>query len=248
MHIQLELKKHSNIEQIENDLISKGMVHVYIIEDDESSIAGGYIESLFPCPEYAHSITEIRDEIDWEKQWSNQCSIDEQGIATCSLHGITLSIPFGKGFGDASHETTQLAAFFIDYLSPSLTLIDLGCGSGILTLYALKKGFISCFGVDIDKDAVEHAQDVVVYNGFSKNCISLDMPECNISQAQIVCNMTFYEQKIALYPILKSITTLVTSGILSSQREEYIEWIESNTSLSLIEIKQQGCWIGCIFR
>ena len=59
--------------------------------------------------------------------------------------------------------------------------------------------------------------------------------------------MTFYEQKIALEPILKSISHLIISGILETQKEEYVDWIEKESSLSLTEMKQKGCWIGCVF-
>ena len=89
--------------------------------------------------------------------WEKENSDDESG-------SLSIYIDPGMAFGTGTHETTRLCLeFLIDQYSltneinSNLSLIDIGCGSGILAITAAKLGFKNIMGIDNDSDAIENA-------------------------------------------------------------------------------------------
>lgn len=71
----------------------------------------------------------------------------------------------GMAFGTGSHETTRLCAHFVeDYVTPGCSVLDVGCGSGILAISAAKLGAGKCFACDIDPVAVRVAHENIAMN------------------------------------------------------------------------------------
>lgn len=90
--------------------------------------------------------------------------------------GVAITIEPGMAFGTGTHETTRLCARFLDELleeRPAQTLLDVGCGSAILSMIAAGLGVGRVVGIDIDKTSIEVAGENIAKNGFSEEEICL---------------------------------------------------------------------------
>ncbi len=138
----------------------------------------------------------------------------------------TLFLEPGLAFGTGSHPTTYLC---LEWLSEQeladKTLIDYGCGSGILMLAALKLGATLTHGVDLDPQALTATEDNAERNGIHSG-FTLDLPDtfpidtrADIVIANILAN-PLMELAHFLSSLIKPHGTIVLSGLLSEQAEQ----------------------------
>ncbi|HEX8979108.1 MAG TPA: 50S ribosomal protein L11 methyltransferase [Parasulfuritortus sp.] len=136
---------------------------------------------------------------------------------------ITIVLDPGLAFGTGSHPTTRLCLQWLEAnLRPGETVLDYGCGSGILAIAAAKLGAGHVVGVDIDPQAVEAARDNAERNGVQADFrLSGDLPERTYDV--VVANILTNPLK-ALMPLLAARARpggrIILSGILDSQAEE----------------------------
>ena len=139
---------------------------------------------------------------------------------------INIILDPGLAFGTGSHPTTRLCLDWLDrHLSPGASVIDYGCGSGILAIAAAKLGAARVQGVDIDAQAVGSSRD-----NARRNCVAADFAhadEAVLAPAQIVVANILSNPLKVLAPLLARLTlpggSLVLSGILSVQAAEVAE-------------------------
>lgn len=183
------------------------------------------------------------DSIDWDKQWEAFAEGYRDGYAHIDLSTYggpskTLKIKAGAGFGDLSHPTTKMALQLLLPKAPSQTLVDIGTGSGILALAAHAAGASVIYALEIEPASIEHAK----VNFQSAPSIQLvKSAPTGLSNPLIVMNMTYLEQLQALEqyaPLFQGPYTLITSGILTTQRKEYLSHFEKCTLLS--ELSSDG--------
>jgi ribosomal protein L11 methyltransferase len=185
------------------------------------------------------------DQIDWHAQWgttpeSPTIFIDLNTYSNSAIEGLKM-LP-GPGFGDLSHPTTRLVLQMMAPLVQGKWVIDLGSGSGILSLAALKLGALGACGIDIDPAAIEHAQQNARLNSLEELChFQLLSQPFSIPEGfefVLLMNMIHSEQKEAWnsMPLLHSLPMVcLTSGILSSEEDLYQAicrsrgWQHSNT-------------------
>lgn len=171
------------------------------------------------------------DQIDWHAQWGTTAEsptvcIDLQKYSNEAVDGLIM-IP-GPGFGDLSHPTTRLVLQMMAPLVQGKWVIDLGSGSGILSLAALKLGARRAWGIDIDPAAIEHARHNAELNSLENDC-HYHLPTEPLSipkdaEIVLVMNMISSEQKEAWdsMPLLHSLPMIcLTSGILQSEEALY---------------------------
>ncbi|MBS0309622.1 MAG: 50S ribosomal protein L11 methyltransferase [Proteobacteria bacterium] len=140
---------------------------------------------------------------------------------------LVLELDPGLAFGTGSHPTTRLCMEWLEAHAPrGLSVLDYGCGSGILALVAAKLGAAQVTGVDIDPQAIEAAR----YNS-ERNCCVIDysLPEIfSASQSDtrydlVVANILAGPLKLLAPMLCKRIAPggkLVLSGILTQQADE----------------------------
>ncbi|MDB6096267.1 MAG: ribosomal protein methyltransferase [Francisellaceae bacterium] len=162
----------------------------------------------------------------------------------------TLLINPGSAFGTGTHPTTRLCLEWIATHSlAQKTLIDYGCGSGILGLAALKFNAKHVYLTDCDNLALDNARDNIQLNSIDKNKISIENSEnFNIpSPVDIIIANILAEPLIELAPLFNRFLlpqgVLVLSGILSSQ----VDLILLNYAIVFeqFSIKQEAEWV-CI--
>jgi ribosomal protein L11 methyltransferase len=199
---------------------------------------------IAPVPE--HKI-ETLEESDWVRM--TQAQFDPIRISDrlwivptwhspADPNAINIALDPGLAFGTGSHPTTRLCLRWLDkYLHKGETLLDYGCGSGILAIAAMKLGAGKALGVDVDPQAVQASGS----NAMANNVLAdFYLPE-NVTLAQfdlVVANILTNPLR-ALAPLLAGATKfggrIVLSGILSEQADEvkliYSQWFEMERAI-----------------
>ena len=144
---------------------------------------------------------------------------------------INLKLDPGLAFGTGSHPTTRLCLAWLDaHLAGGETLLDYGCGSGILAIAAAKLGSGTVDGIDIDPQAVTASRDNATLNAVTARFgLPGELPECTYDV--VVANILTNPLK-AMAPLLAGRVRmggrLVLSGILAEQADEvmaiYQQW------------------------
>ena len=206
---------------------------------------------------------EIKDE-DWSLSWKKNWKPDPVGKSILILPAW-LDVPEeflerkiihldpGSAFGTGSHPSTRLCIEALDKKPPlGQTIADLGCGSGILSLVALKLGAQSTFSVDTDSLAISATKINSDLNNFPQNLLnvslgSIEELEMNMPKKKfdlILCNI--------LAPVIKSLGPsfekiigykgkLILSGLLVEQIKELQE-LFSSLGWKALDIKTKDQW------
>lgn len=164
----------------------------------------------------------------------------------------------GMSFGTGSHHTTRLCLERLEqYIKPGMEVLDLGCGSGILSSVALLLGASSATAVDIDHNAAHIARENAQRNGipddryriFAGNVLEDEALIRTIADRQydlILANIVA-DVIIALAPtvppLLKDGGTYITSGIITERGDEVLA-AYAKTPLTLQHTAQSGDWLA----
>lgn len=178
----------------------------------------------------------------WEEQWALFAENFYDGKAHISIEEKTLLLLPGAGFGDLSHPTTRLMIQLMKGRIEGNAVVDIGSGSGILTLAALMMGAKSAIGIDIDDKAIQHARKNAKLNQL-KAQFGKKVPKQK--RAIFLMNMIFSEQK-SVEPSQYKPDLWITSGILESQVPLYLEKT-STWGWHLVTTAQESEWCGFIF-
>jgi ribosomal protein L11 methyltransferase len=192
------------------------------------------------------------DQVNWEEQWALFAENFHDGMAHIDLKKFggkkTLLLKPGPGFGDLSHPTTYLMLQLLQKYVQEHSVIDIGCGSGILSLAALLLGAHSALGIDIDKEAVSHAKKNQALNDLSAR-FATRLPR-KLKKGNLgLMNMILSEQEIVMQDHLRLnglMRLWITSGILVKQRKKYLEKTKE-WGWKLVEEATRGEWLGMVF-
>ncbi|HEU0234172.1 MAG TPA: 50S ribosomal protein L11 methyltransferase [Gallionella sp.] len=154
-------------------------------------------------------------------------------------HAINIVLDPGLAFGTGSHPTTRLCLRWLDdNLKGGESVLDYGCGSGILAIAALKLGAARAVGVDVDSQAVTASRDNAIANhvGNVQFCQSDNAPQG--SYDLVVANILTNPLRM-LAPLLANATRqggqIVLSGILEEQTQDvmtiYRQWFDLNAPI-----------------
>ncbi len=190
-------------------------------------------------------------EIDWEKQWEMHAKGFDKGLLTLSIPGYgDIRLKPGPGFGDLSHATTRLSLDLMTEYVKGREVIDIGCGSGILSLAASAMGAKNVVGIDIDSGAIGHSIENQKLNEMT-NIVFL-FPEDFLtppSSPMMVMNMIRSEQVQAweaLSQLHRLNGTIITSGILTEDSEKYLAKTEE-WGWRLVKTKTEDGWSAFVF-
>ena len=170
---------------------------------------------------------------------------------------ITVLMDPGMAFGTGTHETTRLCAGFVEeYTKPGCTVLDVGCGSGILAIAAARLGAGTCFACDIDPVAVRVAKENAALNGTDNVvCAVSDL----LKQAEktpggydlVVANIVA-DIIIRLAPdvgdYLAPEGTFVVSGIIAERAEEVLAVLRKNGYAVIDERFENGWYAAALKR
>lgn len=166
---------------------------------------------------------------------------------------IVIHIDPAMAFGTGTHETTALCIELLEKYARGDSLLDLGCGSGILMLIAKKLGYKKVVGIDIDENCLE-----VVKDNFLKNDISSgykvyigDIKKYSFEKFSVIVSNILVDVLEKILPnIIQSMTDstyVIFSGILQEKKDSFISYA-NEYGLELVDEKIKNKWIGLVFK
>lgn len=215
------------------------------------------------------SQTEDKDWINNWKEFFHQFYVDDilitpswEEVKEKEEPGMVIHIDPGTAFGTGMHETTQLCMRQLKkYVTSDTELLDVGTGSGILSIVALKLGAKHAVGTDLDPCAVSAVEENLQANGISAE--DMEMMIGNIIEDQTIQDRVGYEKYdivtaniladvlVPLTPVIvhqmKEGGIYITSGILDEKEEVVVQAVRQS-GLEVLEVTRQGEWVSVTAR
>ena len=215
------------------------------------------------------SQTEDKDWINNWKQYFHQFYVDDilivpswEEVKAEDKDKMILHIDPGTAFGTGMHETTQLVIRQLKkYVTPDTEMLDVGTGSGILGIVALKLGAKHVLGTDLDPCAVEAVRENMETNHIPAE--KFDMMIGNIITDKAVQDKVGYNKYdivvaniladvlIPLTPVivnqLKTGGIYITSGIIDNKEQTVVDAVKA-AGLEVLEVTYQGEWVSVTAR
>ena len=205
----------------------------------------------------SHEVTELEDRA-WEREWLKDFGPMRFGGRLWICPGdsnvadndaVVVRLDPGLAFGTGTHATTAMCLEWLDGLPlQESTLLDYGCGSGVLAIAALKLGCAKAIAMDIDPQAVTATRTNAKHNGIEKALfVTISADDIDGEFDVVVANILagpLVELAEAIASHVKIGCLLALSGILSEQVDDvlttYSPWIEFDEPA----YKEQGgqCW------
>ena len=172
---------------------------------------------------------------------------------------MVVDIDPGTAFGTGSHETTQLVIKQMEkYITPSTELLDVGTGSGILSVIGIKLGAAHVLGTDLDDNAITATDENMAANGISRDFY--EVIEGNIIDDPKIQDYVGYDKYDVvtaniladiIIPLLGEIDVhmkmggvIITSGIIDMKEQAVKSAFEANEHFEITEITYQGEWVS----
>lgn len=211
---------------------------------------------------FRHKIEQIEDK-DWEREWMDNFHPMRFGerLWICPSwrdvpdpDAVNVMLDPGLAFGTGTHPTTSMCLTWLDGLDlQGKTVIDFGCGSGILAIAALKLGAAQAIGIDIDPQAIQASRDNAERNGVSER-LALYLPHQqpeNLQADVVVANILAGPLR-ELAPLISVLPKagghLGLSGVLASQAESVCEAYAERFELDAVAEKEEWCRITGVRR
>ena len=259
--IEQQVAEIAHVDLIEQDLLDKPrdtvIIHLYLEPGASQVETLALIAARMEAAGIAYTVeTEGVEQEDWQNGWRKYYHPLEIGKRLAVVPSwqeydtdrVKLVLDPGLAFGTGGHETTSLCMEALDErVRGGERVLDIGTGSGILAIAALKLGAASAEGVDIDPVAVRTAGENAALNGVQDKLTVLvgDLSDkasgtYDIITANIVANAI-----LSLAPAVPGLmaegATFIASGIIDSRKDEVIAGLEK-AGLSVVEVKEKRGW------
>ncbi len=212
------------------------------------------------------------EDVDWVNNWKqyfHQFYVDDvliipswEEVKPEDEDKMIIHIDPGTAFGTGMHETTQLCIRQIrKYVTPDTTILDVGCGSGILGMLALKFGAKYSVGTDLDPCAIDATHENMEVNGLTKD--QYEVMIGNIIDDKEIQDKVGYEKYdivaaniladvlVPLTPVIvnqmKKGGIYITSGIIDDKEETVVNAVKA-AGLEVLEVTYQGEWVSVTAR
>ena len=241
-------------------------------EDDKEKILSEIRQELQEMSSYLN-VGECRieesetEDVDWVNNWKqyfHQFYVDDiliipswEYVKPEDSDKMVIHIDPGTAFGTGMHETTQLCIRQIrKYVTEGTRILDVGCGSGILGMLALKFGAAYSVGTDLDPCAIEATYENMEVNGISKdryevmigNIIDDKEVQDKVGYGcyDIVAANILADVLVQLTPVivnqLKPGGIYITSGIIDDKEQTVVDAVKA-AGLEVLDVTYQGEWV-----
>lgn len=267
-NLEEEAMEIAHIDLIDEALLAKdrdhAIIHIYISPEDNPAEAVSFLEERLRACGIGYAIERAECAMDdWLNNWKKyfkpipvgekllirpvwEQDFDPQGRAVLNLEP-------GLAFGTGTHETTRLCLELIErYLSPHSKLLDVGCGSGILSVAGLLLGASEAVGIDIDPLAVKTAKENARLNGVEERFTGIcgDLASKVSGQFQLVAANIVADVVIQLTQdvprFLAPDGVYIISGIIDTREDDVLAALAGR--FTVIERREERGWVAMALR
>lgn len=212
------------------------------------------------------------EDVDWVNNWKqyfHQFYVDDiliipswEDVKPEDEGKMIIHIDPGTAFGTGMHETTQLCIRQLrKYVKPEDRILDVGCGSGILGMLALKFGAGYSVGTDLDPCAIDATYENMEVNGIGReryevmigNLIDDEAVQAKVGKElyDVAAANILADVLVPLTPVvfhcLKPGGIYITSGIIEEKEQTVVDAVEK-AGLEVLEVNHQGEWVSVTAR
>ncbi len=255
----------AHIDLIDEDLLkkdrSRAVIHIYISPEENPAEAVSFLKERLEAEGVAYSLelAACANE-DWQNNWKKYFRPAKVGekllirpvwIDDYDAEGRrVLNLEPGLAFGSGTHETTRLV---METLEPLVTeeteVLDVGCGSGILSVAALLLGAKRAVGVDIDKLAVKAARENGERNGFAEPLYTVfegNLTDRVSGRYSLITANIVADAIIMLTPAIPAFLEpggrYIVSGIIDTREDDVARCLAEN-GFTVFERREKNGWI-----
>ena len=259
--LETQVEAIAHVDLIEQDLLDKPrdqvIVHMYLAPDEPPAEVLALLKDRLDSCEMPYTLnTEGVEQQDWETAWKQYYHAMDIGKRLAIVPSweeyetgrTVLRMDPGMAFGTGTHETTALCLTVLDELvKGGERVLDIGTGSGILAIAALKLGAAVAEGVDIDPVAVRTAGENAALNGVQDKLTVLvgDLSDKASGKYDIITANIVANAILSLAPAVPGLmadgATFIASGIIDSRKDEVIAGLEK-AGLAIVEVKEKRGW------
>lgn len=268
--LEEQVERIAHVDLIEQDLLDKDRthvtVHLYLSPDENPAEVLDLLRGRLEAAELEYTLAaDGVEQQDWETAWKayyHALPIGKRLAIVPSWEEyptdrIVIRLDPGMAFGTGTHHTTQLCLEQLEEnIKPGCSILDMGCGSGILSIGGILLGAANATAVDIDPVAVRTCQENAAVNGVHADryrALSGDLVRdkklreeigsgYDIITANIVADII-----IALAPtfdgFLKDDGVLITSGIIAERHQDVVEALAKEGFYPVETVERKG-WVA----
>jgi ribosomal protein L11 methyltransferase len=230
------------------------VIGLFDASDDLSPVIDRLSKARILRDEFVYVVDQLEDK-DWEREWMDNFHPMQFGkrlwicpswLDAPDPDAVNILLDPGLAFGTGTHPTTSLCLQWLDGVDlVGKTVVDFGCGSGILAIAALMLGAKEVIGIDIDPQALQASVDNATRNNVQDRLsvyLPKDQPtlEADLVMANILAS-PLKELSNVITQYCKVGGSLIMSGILEEQAESVTNHYESNFDFA--PISQQQEWV-----
>lgn len=259
--IEEQVEQIAHVDLIEQELLDKPrdtvIIHMYLKPGDSPVETLALIAARMEAAGIPYtSETEGVEQEDWQNGWRKYYHPMDVGQRLAVVPSwqdyetsrVKLILDPGLAFGTGGHETTNLCLEVLDErVRGGERVLDIGTGSGILAIAALKLGAAVAEGVDIDPVAVRTAGENAALNGVADKLTVLvgDLSDKASGRYDIITANIVANAIMALAPAVPGLmaddAVFIASGIIDSRKDEVIAALEA-AGLAVLEVKEKRGW------
>ncbi|MBR4100024.1 MAG: 50S ribosomal protein L11 methyltransferase [Clostridia bacterium] len=242
--LEQKAEEIAHINLIDEELLAKdrevSIIHIYISECDNALEAVEFLKERFTAEKIDFQIGSIGvDDADWNENWKKYFHTSEIGEKLVIVpswetyenkNGRTvLNIDPGAAFGTGTHATTSLCLSLLEnYVTPETSMLDIGTGSGILSIASVLLGAKNAIGVDIDAQSVKTAKENAEINKIADKAkfIVGDLADKVTGKYNVICANIVADVIIKLFDnveqFLEDGGVFITSGIIDIRKDDVL--------------------------
>ena len=267
--MEQEVRSITHMQLIDEALLRRnkdiGIVHIYLPPHEHPAEAIAFLRERYSAAGIAHEISDkLCKNEDWENNWKayfhplkvgGRLLIQPVWEEPTGPEGrAVLLLEPGLAFGSGSHATTRLCMELLEqYTAPGCKVLDIGCGSGILAIAAVKLGASYALGVDIDPLAVTNARENAERNGLTEQQIAFvpgDLAACVQGTYEVVVSNIVADAILSLKSQvgrhMANGGVWICSGIIDTRADEVVAACEE-AGFTLACRKDEDGWVCLAF-